>query len=226
MNAIVAPSILASDFTRLGEEIDMVNQSQGDWIHFDVMDGHFVPNISFGIPVLKAVRSVARKPLDVHLMISQPDLYLEAFKNAGADHITVHIEACNHIDRTLNSIKQLGLKAGVALNPGTPVSTLSQIIHLADIVCVMSVNPGFGGQHFIPYIYDKVSELKSLILARRSGTLIEIDGGVNQETAPKLLGVGADVLVAGSYVFKASNPIQTIAELKGLDKNINDYKRV
>lgn len=213
---IVAPSILAADFTRLGEEIEMVNRSEGDWIHFDVMDGHFVPNISFGLPVLASIKAMAKKPLDVHLMIANPELYLEAFRDAGADHISVHIEATHHIDRLLNSIKDMGLKAGIAINPGTPVSSLTQVIHLADIVCVMSVNPGFGGQSFIPYIYDKVGQLKDLILTRGSATLIEIDGGVNRETAPKLLAVGADVLVAGSYVFKAEKPTETIASLKQL----------
>ncbi|MCL4147216.1 UNVERIFIED_CONTAM: hypothetical protein GTU68_065642 [Idotea baltica] len=194
----------------------MINRSQGDWIHCDVMDGSFVPNISFGFPVLAAVNKIAQKPLDVHLMIDNPQNYIAACKEVGAASMTVHVEATLHLDRTLSAIREAGMKAGVALNPATPVDTIKHVLHLADIVLLMTVNPGFGGQSFIPYVLDKVKELKGMIREKGSGTLIEIDGGVNNKTAPKLLASGADVLVAGSYVFKSEDPIETIASLKKL----------
>jgi ribulose-phosphate 3-epimerase len=214
MNLLIAPSILAADFANLEKDIDMLNQSQADWIHVDVMDGHFVPNISFGMPVCEAVSKVARKPLDVHLMITQPDRYLEAFRKAGAHHITVHYEACTHLHRTLMYIKELGCKAGVALNPHTPVQVLEDIIRETDIVILMSVNPGFGGQTFIQQTYHKIAKLKQLIVSQRANTLIEIDGGVSTSNASQLMAAGADVLVAGSFIFSSSNPLQTIQSLK------------
>jgi len=216
MKQLIAPSILAADFGRLAHEIELVNRSQADWIHCDVMDGLFVPNISFGMPILKAVKKVASKPLDVHLMIEKPSRYLETFKEVGADILTVHQEACIHLDRTLHAIRDLDMKAGVALNPSTPVEVLSEVLHLIDVVCLMSVNPGFGGQKFIPYTNDKVRRLKAMITDKDAATLIEIDGGVTDKTAPGLLEAGADVLVAGSYVFKAEDPDAAIAGLKAL----------
>lgn len=210
----VAPSILSADFLELGSAIRMVNQSQADWIHVDVMDGMFVPNISFGFPILEAVRKIAQKPLDVHLMIEKPERYIEAFAKAGADQLTVHLEASTHLDRSLQAIKEQGMKAGAALNPATPVEGLKHVLPQLDIVCLMSVNPGFGGQSFIPYTYDKIRKLKEMILSAGSSTLIEIDGGVNNKNAPLLLEAGADVLVAGSFVFKAEDPQSTIIDLK------------
>lgn len=214
MKPLIAPSVLSADFANLQRDIGMLNRSQADWIHFDVMDGQFVPNISMGIPVCKAVHRHAQKPLDVHLMIVQPERYLEAFREAGASIISVHVEACLHLHRTLEQIKKLGCQAGVAINPHTPVSDLEEIIADADLVNVMSVNPGFGGQKLIPNTFDKVARLKDLILRRRSAALIEIDGGVNQENAGALLAAGADVLVAGSFVFLAPDPEAVIASLK------------
>jgi ribulose-phosphate 3-epimerase len=216
MSVQVAPSVLASDFANIQREIEMLNASEADYIHVDIMDGVFVPNISFGIPVTEAIHRHAKKPLDVHLMIVDPDRYLEAFQKAGADIISVHLEACNHLHRTLQAIKGLGCKAGVAINPHTPVHLLEDIIHDIDLVCVMSVNPGFGAQKFIEHTYQKVSQLKSLIYKRGTSTLIEIDGGVNLKNAPLLIAEGADILVAGNFVFSAADPIQTIHELKGL----------
>ena len=210
----VAPSILSADFLELGSAIRMVNQSQADWIHVDVMDGMFVPNISFGFPILEAVRKIAKKPLDVHLMIEKPERYIEAFAKAGADHLTVHLEASTHLDRSLQAIKEHGMKAGAALNPATPVEGLKHVLPQLDVVCLMSVNPGFGGQSFIPYTYDKIRKLKEMILSAGSSTLIEIDGGVNNKNAALLLEAGADVLVAGSFVFKAEDPQATIVDLK------------
>ena len=210
----VAPSILSADFLELGSAIRMVNQSQADWIHVDVMDGMFVPNISFGFPILEAVRKIAQKPLDVHLMIEKPERYIEAFAKAGSDQLTVHLEASTHLDRSLQAIKEQGMKAGAALNPATPVEGLKHVLPQLDIVCLMSVNPGFGGQSFIPYTYDKIRKLKEMILSAGSSTLIEIDGGVNNKNAPLLLEAGADVLVAGSFVFKAEDPQATIIDLK------------
>lgn len=214
MKQLIAPSILAADFGKLAADIEMINQSEADWIHCDVMDGIFVPNISFGMPVLKAVQQVAKKPMDVHLMIEQPSRYLEAFRDVGAGVLTVHQEACVHLDRTLHAIRELGMKAGVAINPSTPVETLNEVLHLIDVVCIMSVNPGFGGQKFIPYTYDKVRRLKKMIREKDCGTLIEIDGGVTDQNASDLIAAGADVLVAGSFVFKSEDPVKTIHNLK------------
>lgn len=214
MKPLIAPSILAADFANLQREVEMLNASQADFIHVDIMDGVFVPNISFGIPVTAAIRQHAQKPLDVHLMIVHPDNYLEDFKKAGAEIITVHYEACNHLHRTLQKIKSLDCKAGVALNPHTPVEVLRDIISDVDMVCIMSVNPGFGGQSFIERTYDKIRRLRQIIDQANANTKIEIDGGVNEANAPLLLGAGADVLVAGSFVFSSNNPLETIKRLK------------
>ncbi len=214
MNTLIAPSILAADFANLQKEVELLNSSQADYIHVDIMDGVFVPNISFGIPVTEAIQKHAEKPLDVHLMIVHPDQYLEAFRKAGAEIISVHYEACTHLHRTVQAIHKLGAKAGVAINPHTPVELLGEMICDIDLVCVMSVNPGFGGQKFIPNTFSKVSRLKELILRKGSSAKIEIDGGVNLENAPKLIEAGADVLVAGSFVFNSSDPKATIAALK------------
>jgi ribulose-phosphate 3-epimerase len=214
MNPIIAPSILAADFANLQKAIEMINSSQADWVHVDIMDGVFVPNISMGLPVVEAIKRHAKKPLDVHLMIVQPEHYVEAFQKAGAETISVHIEACPHLHRNIQQIKSLGCKAGVAVNPHTPVSGLSDLIQDIDLVCLMSVNPGFGGQKFIERTYDKIKELKALIKARQSQTLIEIDGGVNQQNAKLLLDAGADVLVAGNFVFSSANPKEVIQRLK------------
>ncbi len=216
MKPIIAPSILSADFANLGRDIQMINQSQADWIHVDVMDGHFVPNISFGMPVCEAVKNIAQKPLDVHLMITEPQHYIEQFKKAGASNITVHYEACTHLHRVVEQIKAVDCQAGVALNPHTPVALLEDIIQDIDLVCLMSVNPGFGGQKFIPHTYRKVAALRELILAKNAHALIEIDGGVNEETAPLLLKHGANVLVAGSFVFQAADSLQTILDLSNL----------
>jgi ribulose-phosphate 3-epimerase len=214
MSVQIAPSILAADFANIQQEVEMLNASQADYIHVDIMDGVFVPNISFGIPVTAAIHQHAIKPLDVHLMIVEPDRYLESFRNAGAAILTVHLEACTHLHRTVQAIKSLGCKAGVALNPHTSVSLLEDIIEDLDMVCLMSVNPGFGGQKFIPRTFDKVRKLKSMIGNSGSKAIIEIDGGVNQQNAPLLVEAGADVLVAGNFVFSSSNPIRTIQDLK------------
>ncbi|MDX5348185.1 MAG: ribulose-phosphate 3-epimerase [Hymenobacteraceae bacterium] len=221
MKPIIAPSILASDFANLQSEVDMLNNSAADWIHCDIMDGRFVPNISFGIPVLEAINKHSQKPLDVHLMIVEPEHYLEAFQKAGAANITVHLEACTHLHRTIQQIKDLGCKAGVAINPHTSVTLLEDVIADLDLVCMMSVNPGFGGQKFIENTYSKIEKLKNLILARQSQALIEIDGGVNQQNAPMLLAKGADVLVAGNFVFSSSDPIRTIDNLKDVTVTYN-----
>ncbi|MFT6845502.1 MAG: ribulose-phosphate 3-epimerase [Flavobacteriales bacterium] len=214
MSHLIAPSILAADFARLHEAADIINDSNADWYHIDVMDGMFVPNISFGIPVMKSLKPLAKKPFDVHLMIVDPDRYIHDFKNAGADILTVHVEACNHLHRTLQAIKAAGMKAGVAINPHTSLSTLEEVIQDIDLVCVMSVNPGFGGQKFIENTYDKVRRLKAMITANGSSALIEIDGGVTNANARKLIDAGADVLVAGSSVFGAENPIEAANALK------------
>lgn len=212
--ALIAPSLLAADFLNLERDCKIVNDSAADWFHLDVMDGLFVPNISFGLPVIEAINRVATKTLDVHLMIEKPERYIKDFKAAGADVLTVHYEASTHIHRSLQAIKDEGMKAGVALNPHTPVDLLKDVIQDIDLVCLMSVNPGFGGQKFIERTYEKIRALKAMINAVGSETLIEIDGGVNNDNAPRLIEAGADVLVAGSFVFRSEDPKTTIAGLK------------
>ena len=213
---LLAPSLLSSDFGNLQRDVEMINGSDADWFHLDVMDGMFVPNISFGFPVIKSVKKHARKPLDIHLMIVDPDRFIAEFRNAGADIISVHIEACAHLHRTIQLIKSTGAKAGVAINPHTPVSHLREIISDIDLVCMMSVNPGFGGQKFIDNTFSKVVELRKLIQEKNAMALIEIDGGVDLQNAGKLISSGADVLVAGNTVFSAKDPLRIIRELKGI----------
>ncbi len=215
---LIAPSLLAADFTNLAEDIEVVNNSDADWLHLDIMDGLFVPNISFGIPVVKAVSSIAKKPLDVHLMIVQPERYIKDFKNAGAYLLSVHYEACTHLHRTIELIHKEGILAGVTLNPHTPVHLLEDLITMVDLVLIMSVNPGFGGQKFIENSIDKVKRLKELILKKNSTALIEVDGGVDDSNAKTLIDAGADVLVAGSFIFKSDNPTETIQKLKNIPK--------
>ncbi|NBL64758.1 ribulose-phosphate 3-epimerase [Flavobacterium sp. NST-5] len=213
-NTLIAPSVLAADFGNLQRDLEMINSSQADWFHIDIMDGVFVPNISYGMPVLETIQKHAKKTIDVHLMIVDPDRYIKTFASLGANVLSVHYEACNHLHRTLQAIKAEGMKAGVAINPHTPVSLLEDLINDIDVVCVMSVNPGFGGQSFIENTYKKVKQLKEIIVRNNAATLIEIDGGVTNKNAKQLAEAGADVLVAGSYVFKAENQIETIADLK------------
>ena len=214
---LIAPSILASDFANLEREVKMINNSQADWIHIDIMDGVFVPNISMGLPVVEAVKRHAKKPMDVHLMIVEPERYVEAFYRAGAAVISVHVEACNHLHRNVQQIKALGIRAGVAINPHTSITELENVIQDIDLVCVMSVNPGFGGQKFIEKTYKKVEALRNMIIEAKSNALIEIDGGVNLQNAKPLMEAGADVLVAGNFVFSAGDPTGVITQLKGLN---------
>ncbi|MES2747108.1 MAG: ribulose-phosphate 3-epimerase [Bacteroidota bacterium] len=215
-NTLIAPSVLAADFANLQRDIEMINNSNADWFHIDIMDGVFVPNISFGMPVLDAITKHAKKTIDVHLMIVDPDRYIKTFADLGANILTVHYEACTHLHRTLQAIKAEGMKAGVAINPHTNVSLLEDVINDIDLVCMMSVNPGFGGQSFIENTYSKIQKLKEIITRNNATTLIEIDGGVTDKNALQLVNAGADVLVAGNFVFKAANPTQTIADLKKL----------
>jgi ribulose-phosphate 3-epimerase len=214
MKHLIAPSILSADFANLQSDIEMINQSEADWFHVDVMDGVFVPNISFGFPVITAIKHHAKKPLDVHLMIVDPDRYLQQFKDAGAAILTVHYEACTHLHRTISAIHELGMKAGVAINPHTPISVLEDILPQIDLVCIMSVNPGFGGQKFIENTYQKITKLRTLAKQLNTEVLIEIDGGVGHQNALALIKAGADVLVAGNAVFGAQNPMEMISELK------------
>ena len=215
-NTLIAPSVLSADFANLQRDIEMINNSEADWFHIDIMDGVFVPNISFGMPVLEAITRHAKKTIDVHLMIVNPDQYIKTFAQLGATNLTVHFEACTHLHRTLQAIKAEGMKAGIAVNPHTSVSLLEDVINDVDVVCLMSVNPGFGGQSFIEKTYDKVKQLKEIITRNGASTLIEIDGGVSDKNSKQLVEAGADVLVAGNYVFRASDPVATIASLKKL----------
>ncbi len=217
MKKMISPSLLSADFGNLQRDLEMLNQSECDWIHVDVMDGMFVPNISFGQPIIKHIKKHAQKPLDVHLMIMDPGRYINDFKEAGADIITVHYEACIHLDRTLHAIKDAGLKCGVVLNPHTPVAMVENIIQLCDVVLLMSVNPGFGGQKFIENTYTKVHQLRMMCDQKNPQCLIEVDGGVNPQNAPLLYAAGADVLVAGNAVFKSEDPCATIKQLKGIE---------
>jgi len=216
MKHLIAPSLLAADFLHLERDVQMLNESEADWFHMDIMDGVFVPNISFGFPILHAIKDICHKPMDVHLMIVEPQKFIDEVAEAGAYMMNVHYEACTHLHRTIAAIKEKGMKAGVTLNPHTPVSLLEDILQDLDMVLLMSVNPGFGGQKFIEHTLTKTARLKEMILSRNLETLIEVDGGVNMETGKKLLDVGADVLVTGSFVFKSPNPKQTIKELKEL----------
>ncbi|MFQ3351744.1 MAG: ribulose-phosphate 3-epimerase [Candidatus Marivariicella framensis] len=216
MKYLIAPSILAADFGNLEKDCKMINKSNADWFHIDIMDGVFVPNISFGMPVLASINKYATKPLDVHLMIVDPDRYIKTFSDLNAEILTVHFEVCNHLHRSIQEIKNNGMKAGVALNPHTPVNVLDSIIDEIDLVCIMSVNPGFGGQKFIKNTFAKISELKKLIELKKSSAIIEIDGGVTDQNAKELIKAGADVLVAGSFIFKSISPLDTISNLKSI----------
>lgn len=217
MNHIISPSMLSANFNNLGNDIEMINNSQADWFHIDVMDGVFVPNISFGFPIINHIKKIAKKPLDVHLMIVDPDKYIAEFKNVGADYLTVHIEACTHLHRTIQNIHTNGMKAGVSLNPHTPVELLSEIINDIDLVLLMSVNPGFGGQKFIENTFSKIEKLRKMADAKNKNLIIEIDGGVDNTNAKKLIKLGANALVAGNYIFKSENPTKTISNLKSLN---------
>tara|TARA_B100000579_G_scaffold434752_1_gene456361 strand:- start:30327 stop:30980 length:654 start_codon:yes stop_codon:yes gene_type:complete len=216
MPHLIAPSMLAADFSNLKSEVNMINNSEADWLHLDIMDGLFVPNISFGIPVVKAIKKHTQKPLDVHLMIEKPDRYIQEFKEAGANILTIHFEACNHLHRTIETIKNENMQAGIAINPHTPIHAIEEVLNNVDLICVMSVNPGFGGQSFIENTYQKIKILKEKKDALQSQFLIEVDGGVNQKNATKLIEKGADILVAGSSVFKSDNPRKAISDLKKL----------
>lgn len=218
MNPIVAPSLLSADFCNLGEDVKMLNESRADWMHLDIMDGVFVPNISYGMPVVKAIRKISEKPLDVHLMITQPERYIHEFRECGADLLTVHWEACTHLHRTISQIKEEGMLAGVALNPHTPVSVLEDIINDVNLVLIMSVNPGFGGQRFIPRALHKIEALREMILRNQSEAMIEVDGGVCRDNIAAIVKAGADAVVAGSAVFKADDPKAEIVTLKEFDK--------
>lgn len=220
MKHLVAPSLLAADWTKLSEEIELINRSQADWLHLDVMDGRFVPNISFGMFVIEAIRKLCTKPLDVHLMIEEPDRYIKDFRAAGADHIIVHYEACTHLHRTIQLIKESGAKVGVAINPHTTVPLLEDVLEEIDIVLVMSVNPGFGGQKFIYQSIPKIQQLKERIIVRNTATLISVDGGVGLQNAEKLLQAGVDILIAGSSVFKADKPEETIIKMKEIGRDV------
>ena len=220
MTHLVSPSLLSADFGNLQRDIEMINTSEADWFHLDIMDGMFVPNISFGFPVIKHIKKHAKKPLDVHLMIVDPDRYIDDFYNAGADILTVHYETCNHLHRTVQNIKSKGMKAGVSLNPHTPVHLLKDIISDVDLVLIMSVNPGFGGQKFIPNSIEKIKELKQLITDKKSNALIEVDGGVDNSNAKTLIDAGCDVLVAGSYIFGADDQMETIKGLKNISQKV------
>jgi ribulose-phosphate 3-epimerase len=215
---IIAPSMLSADFLKLGEEIDMINNSEADWFHLDVMDGRFVPNISYGMPIISQMKKRAKKTFDVHLMVVEPERYLEEFKKAGADYLTVHYETGFHLHRTLTSIKALGMKAGLSINPHTPVDMVKDIIHEIDLLLIMSINPGFGGQKFLPLTYNKIRQAKEMIVKARASTLIEIDGGVTLENAADIVAAGTDVLVAGNTVFSSPDPLGTIKKLKQIGK--------
>ena len=215
---IIAPSLLAADFLNLNEACEMINQSEAEWYHLDVMDGRFVPNISFGIPVISSIRKATKKVFDVHLMIEEPEKYAVAFHTAGADIITVHAEACPHLHRNLQQIRSMGIKAGVAVNPHTPLSQIEEILNDVDLICIMTVNPGFGGQKFIPAMLSKIERLKNDLIRKNSAALIEVDGGVTLDNARSVIQAGADVLVAGSTVFQANDPIDTIHQLKNIAK--------